>query len=100
VVGEIHYRLCTRAILRNSLTPHFSRQASLVRTKGVSSLFPTQSPGPRCPDRMPLTQLARLDFTHAINNIESKNVAEALCGHAPALSPNGTAETLPTLVGQ
>ena len=89
-VGEIIYRLATRAILRHSFRPDWLLPCQfgvgsrggvepVIRTIQLAMDNSLPSPSP------PFTHVALLDFVNAFNTLERSEIASAVRQHCPTL---------------
>jgi hypothetical protein len=86
-VGELIYRLCTKAILRHSLKPDFLLPYQFgVGTKGgVEPLIHAVGRALDHDTGKVYTHLTSLDFSNAFNTLERRDIASAARTHAPPL---------------
>jgi hypothetical protein len=83
-VGELLYRLCTKAILRHSLKPDFllGNQFGVGSKGGVEPVVHAVN---TALDNHKFTHLTSLDFTNAFNSVGRQLVAQAVRKYSPVL---------------
>lgn len=87
-VGELVYRLCTKAILRHSFTPDFLNTCQFgVGTKGgVEPLIrAVQRVVDGSVENHQFTHITSLDFSNAFNSLDRESMAASIKTHAPGL---------------
>jgi hypothetical protein len=87
-VGELIYRLCTKAVLRNSFKPDFLSpgQFGVGRKGGVEPLIrAVQRVFDDTIEGTEYTHITSLDFSNAFNSLNRRDMAESIKHHAPGL---------------